>query len=390
MSYHTTVKQVYAKAAESPDRSLCCTTRSPLYLPGLDVPPIMYEMNYGCGSTVHLADMRRDQSVLYVGVGGGLEALQFAYFARRPGGVVAIDPVAEMREAARRNLELAAGLNDWFDPSFVEIRDGDALALPVESQSIDLAAQNCLFNIFKTAGANGTGGDLERALGEMHRVLRPTGRLSMTDPITPRPLPEHLQADETLRAQCISGCLTMDAYLDVIVDAGFGMIEVRSRRVFQLIVATPALEDAFGRSNANGRVDERAATERDRLHRGHYRSRGRAETPFAHSSSHRDAAVELEVGGSEGRPLLEQHHSDARLRELLGDDGAAGPRAHDRDVGLLGEVPVVFREDAEIDRVAGQLRCGAHSVSSAKAGCSGPSRARGTPTSTGAFTSAGV
>jgi SAM-dependent methyltransferase len=234
MSYHTTVQEVYRQAAESPDGSLCCTPRPPLYLPGLDVPPIMYRMNYGCGSTVHQADMSRDQTVLYVGVGGGLEALLFAYFARRPGGVVAIDPVAEMRNAATRNLEEAARLNDWFDPSFVEIRDGNALDLPIENASVDLAAQNCLFNIFETA-QNGHAGDLERALGEMHRVLRPAGRLSMTDPVTPRPLPEHLQSDERLRAQCISGCLPLDRYLDEIVEAGFGSIEVRSRRPYRLL-----------------------------------------------------------------------------------------------------------------------------------------------------------
>ena len=130
---------MYRKAAETPDRALCCVPQPPQYLPGLVVPPIMHEMNYGCGSTVHLQDMRADQTVLYVGVGGGLEALQFAYFTRRPGGVVAIDPVPEMREVARRNLEQAARLNDWFDPGFVEIREGDALDLPVDDGEINLA-----------------------------------------------------------------------------------------------------------------------------------------------------------------------------------------------------------------------------------------------------------
>ena len=137
----------------------------------------MLEMNYGCGTTVHPRALVDQPRVLYLGVGGGLELLQFAYFCRRPGGVVGIEPVAEMREAARRNLQEAAKTNDWFDPSFVEIRDGDALDLPVEDETIDLAAQNCLFNIFTTQE---DGGDLERALSEMHRVLRPSGRLSMS------------------------------------------------------------------------------------------------------------------------------------------------------------------------------------------------------------------
>jgi ubiquinone/menaquinone biosynthesis C-methylase UbiE len=206
--------------------------QAPRYLPGLVIPAIMQEMNYGCGTTIHLQDMRQGQQVLYVGVGGGLEALQLAYFTRRPGGVIAIDPVAEMRQAARRNLDLAAGLNDWFDPSFVEIREGDALDLPVDDSTVDLAAQNCLFNIFKTAGE---GGDLEQALAEMHRVLRRAGRLVMSDPITPRPIPEHLRRDDLLRAQCVSGCLSYEQYLETIVAAGFGAIEVRARRPYRLL-----------------------------------------------------------------------------------------------------------------------------------------------------------
>ncbi len=233
-SYHETVTEVYRQAAQAPDATLCCVEQSPKYLPGLVIPGIMHEMNYGCGTTIHLEDMKPDQRVLYVGVGGGLEALQLAYFTRRPGGVVAIDPVAEMREAAIRNLELAATRNPWFDPSFVEVRAGDALALPVEDGSVDLAAQNCLFNIF-TSGAGEAGGDLERALGEMHRVLTPGGRLVMTDPITTRPMPEHLQADPVLRAKCISGCLTYDAYLAAVVEAGFGAIEVRARVPYRML-----------------------------------------------------------------------------------------------------------------------------------------------------------
>ena len=108
MSYHTTVRDVYREAATQPAANLCCVPQAPRYLPGLNIPPIMVEMNYGCGTTIHLQDMTPNQRVLYVGVGGGLEVLQLAYFARRPGGVIAVDPVREMRQKARANLELAA------------------------------------------------------------------------------------------------------------------------------------------------------------------------------------------------------------------------------------------------------------------------------------------
>src|SRR5439155_7086408 len=105
-------------------------------------------MNYGCGSTVNPRDLKPDDTILYVGVGGGLEALQFAYFTRRPGGVIAVDPVAAMRDKAHANFLEAARLNPWFHPEFVHILDGNALDLPVPAQSVSVAAENCLFNVF--------------------------------------------------------------------------------------------------------------------------------------------------------------------------------------------------------------------------------------------------
>ncbi|CDN16353.1 Ubiquinone/menaquinone biosynthesis methyltransferase UbiE [Richelia intracellularis] len=157
----------------------------------------MQEMNYGCGTILHLAELVNNPTVLYVGVGAGLEALQFAYFSRRPGSVITIDPVPEMRQAAVKNLEIAPQENPCFDPSFVEIRQSDAFNLPIEDDSVDVVAQNCLFNIFEPE-------DLSRALHEAYRVLKPGGRLQMSDPITTAPIPEHLQQDERLRAMCLS------------------------------------------------------------------------------------------------------------------------------------------------------------------------------------------
>lgn len=237
MDYHTTVRSVYRDAAKQPAENLCCVTQSPRFLPELSIPDIMHEMNYGCGSTVHLQDMKPDQTMLYVGVGGGLELLQLAYFARRPGAVIGVDPVAEMREAAIENLRLAAESNPWFDPSFVEILDGDALNLPLEDDSVNFAAQNCLFNIFE-------GDDLARALSEIHRVLTNGGRLVMSDPITPRPIPQHLVDDDRLRALCLSGCLNLGEYVDATVRAGFGAVEIRSRKPYRMLDAVGYEMDA--------------------------------------------------------------------------------------------------------------------------------------------------
>jgi len=228
MTYLDTAAQFYGEVAQTPEVGLCCVQSSPLQLPGLKVPLQMQEMNYGCGTTVHPAELVNNPTVLYVGVGGGLEALQFAYFSRRPGAVIAIDPVPQMREAAARNLEIAAQENPWFDPSFVDIRDGDAFKLPVNDDSVDVVAQNCLFNIFEPE-------DLSCALNEAYRVLKPGGRLQMSDPIATRPIPEHLQQDQRLRAMCLSGALTYEDYVHRIICAGFGQVEIRTRRPYRLL-----------------------------------------------------------------------------------------------------------------------------------------------------------
>jgi SAM-dependent methyltransferase len=228
MSYLETTAQFYAEAAETPQVGLCCVSTPPLQLPGLNIPEIMQQMNYGCGSTVHPAELFGEPTVLYIGVGGGLEALQFAYFCRQLGGVIAVDPVSEMREAAARNLQLAAQDNSWFDPQSVKILAGNAFELPVPDASVDVVAQNCLFNIFEPD-------DLQRALREAYRVLKPGGRLIMSDPIATRPIPAHLQQDERLRALCLSGALPYDAYIQHLTGIGFGQIEVRARRPYRLL-----------------------------------------------------------------------------------------------------------------------------------------------------------
>jgi len=228
MSYLETTAQFYAEAAEIPQIGLCCISTPPLQFPDLKIPEIIQQMNYGCGTTIHPSELTGKSTVLYIGVGGGLEALQFAYFCRRPSAVIAVEPVEAMRDTARRNLQLAAEENDWFSPDFVKILDGDAFSLPVPDSSVDVVAQNCLFNIFESV-------DLKRALTEVYRVLKPNGRLIMSDPIATSPIPEHLRADERLRAMCVSGAITYTEYTQHLIDAGFGQVEIRARRPYRLL-----------------------------------------------------------------------------------------------------------------------------------------------------------
>ncbi|MGA8852668.1 MAG: arsenosugar biosynthesis arsenite methyltransferase ArsM, partial [Christiangramia sp.] len=192
------------------------------------IPKIMQEMNYGCGTTVHARDLTNNPKTLYVGVGGGMELLQFAYFSRQRSGVVGVDVVNEMLEASRKNFKEAEELNPWFRSEFVDLKKGDATDLPVEDNSIDVAAQNCLFNIFKTE-------ELTKALKEMYRVLKPHGRLVMSDPTCEQEMNDELRNDERLRALCLSGSLSIKDYVKALTDVGFGTIEIRARKPYRIL-----------------------------------------------------------------------------------------------------------------------------------------------------------
>ena len=228
MSYLDTTNDVYKQAALTPDVGLCCTTNPIWELPGLKIPKIMQEMNYGCGSTVNARDLTNSPKMLYVGVGGGMELLQFSYFNRQKGGVIGVDTVDEMLDASRKNFKEAEKINPWFKSEFIDLKKGDALNLPVEDNSIDVTAQNCLFNIFKAD-------DLKKAIEEMYRVLKPHGRLVMSDPTCEQQMNETLREDSRLRALCLSGSLSIAEYVKALTDVGFGTIEIRARKPYRIL-----------------------------------------------------------------------------------------------------------------------------------------------------------
>ena len=228
MSYLEATNDLYKKAALEPDVGLCCTTNPIWKLPELEIPKIMQEMNYGCGSTVNPGDLANQPKILYVGVGGGMELLQFAYFNRSKGGVIGVDVLDEMLDASRKNFVEAEKLNPWFKSEFVELKKGDALALPVEDESVDVAAQNCVFNIFKAD-------DLNKALKETYRVLKPGGRLVMSDPTCEQEMSAELREDDKLRAACLSGAIPLKDYIRAITDVGFGTVEVRAKRAYRVL-----------------------------------------------------------------------------------------------------------------------------------------------------------
>ena len=133
-----------------------------------------------------------------------------------------------MINACRTNLLETEKSNNWFSTDFVDLREGDALSLPIENESIDVAAQNCLFNIIHDE-------ELDTALQEMYRVLKPHGRLVLSDPVCEQQMPKNLKNDEKLRALCLSGAIPFNQYLKRLISIGFGTIEVRAKRPYRLL-----------------------------------------------------------------------------------------------------------------------------------------------------------
>jgi SAM-dependent methyltransferase len=139
-----------------------------------------------------------------------------------------VDVVPEMIQACRENFVEAEKKNAWFKTDFVELHQGDALSLPIEDEIVDVAAQNCLFNIFKME-------ELKKALAEMYRVLKPYGRLVMSDPICEQVMPAALREDERLRALCLSGSIPLKDYIKMLTDVGFATIEIRAKRPYRIL-----------------------------------------------------------------------------------------------------------------------------------------------------------
>ena len=104
MSYLQTTHDIYKDAALTPDIGLCCTTNPIWELPGLKIPKIMQEMNYGCGSTVNARDLTNNPKTLYVGVGGGMESLVLSSVA-----VARISTIHALSSSKRGHHHLLTG-----------------------------------------------------------------------------------------------------------------------------------------------------------------------------------------------------------------------------------------------------------------------------------------
>jgi SAM-dependent methyltransferase len=179
-----------------------------------DLPTAAALASAGCGNPTALAGLKEGEVVLDLGSGGGIDIFIAAKKVGPEGKAIGVDMTDEMLELARRNAE-EVGIEN------VEFRKGDIEDLPVEDESVDVIISNCVINLAP---------DKDKVFTEAFRVLRPGGRMLVSDKVTKGSLPEEVRNDPDAWAACISGALDEDVYVGKIRDAGFEKVSVVSKR----------------------------------------------------------------------------------------------------------------------------------------------------------------
>ncbi len=170
-------------------------------------------MGLGCGNPQAIAALRPGETVLDVGSGGGFDCFLAAKAVGPQGRVIGVDMTPEMVEKARRNAE-QAGLGQ------VEFRLGEIEHLPVADNAIDVIMSNCVINLSP---------DKEQVFREAWRVLKPGGRLAISDIVATAELPESVKNDPALYASCMAGAAAISEIDSVLARIGFEAVRIRPK-----------------------------------------------------------------------------------------------------------------------------------------------------------------
>ena len=182
------------------------------------LPQDLVATSFGCGNPTALAELNPGEVVLDLGSGAGLDVLLSARRVGPGGKAYGLDMTDEMLAEARANQE-RAGISN------VEFLKGNIEAIPLPDNSVDVIISNCVINL---------SADKDRTLREAFRVLKPGGRLAVSDIVLTRALPQKVQQDLLAWAGCIAGALLEQEYQDKLAAAGFEKVEVQVTRNYDL------------------------------------------------------------------------------------------------------------------------------------------------------------
>lgn len=178
--------------------------------------PAEANLGLGCGNPTALAGLKPGETVLDLGSGAGIDCFLAARRVGPTGRVIGVDMTPEMIDRARANARRGGFSN-------VEFRLGEIENLPLADSSVDVIISNCVINLST---------DKPRVFREAFRVLRPGGRLLVSDLVLTSPLPAAVSQSLDAYVACVAGALTREDYLSAITAAGFKNIEVVTEKNF--------------------------------------------------------------------------------------------------------------------------------------------------------------
>ena len=218
------IREHYAKVAES-DTAVgcapgCCAPNTGIsssslgYSPDdLASVPEGADMGLGCGNPQAIAALRPGETVLDLGSGGGFDCFLAAKQVGGQGAVIGVDMTPQMVTKARDNARKIGATN-------VEFRLGEIERLPVANDAVDVIISNCVINLSPSKP------DVFR---EAFRVLKPGGRLAISDVVATAPIPEHFRTSAAALSGCIGGATDRAELESMLIEAGFAEIQIRPR-----------------------------------------------------------------------------------------------------------------------------------------------------------------
>ncbi len=208
------------KAARASSQSSCCGPATvDLKLKAEDLgyslvdiqdSPDAANMGLGCGNPNAIASLKPGETVLDLGSGGGFDCFIASKAVGETGRVIGIDMTPEMLKMARENAEKAGVTN-------IEFRQGEIEKIPAEDDSVDVIMSNCVINLSP---------EKSKVYQDSFRVLKPGGRLAISDIVATKPLPEEMRRDMNLVSSCIGGAETIDNITEMLRASGFQKIRI--------------------------------------------------------------------------------------------------------------------------------------------------------------------
>ena len=211
------VRENYAREATSVAEGSCCAGGESfgvaLYdaLEREELPEAAVLASLGCGNPTAVAELNEGETVLDLGSGGGIDVLLSAKRVGPKGFVYGLDMTDEMLELARKNLSEAGATNVGFLKGYIE-------EVPLPDGAVNVIISNCVINLST---------DKAKVFAEMARVLRPSGRVGVSDIVADDGMDEETRRDMTQWTGCIAGALTAGEFRRELEGAGFSDVEIR-------------------------------------------------------------------------------------------------------------------------------------------------------------------